>query len=154
MLFCISSPLIWAPSSGAQTGIPASESLWIHHCQKQAEYNEQIHCIAKNADATLSRDLRVNNCKKTKFEKSWEISKNVIEELTAADDRSPTTSGDLVVNMVLAIFTVDLYEKCTKAYLENELPQNEIPSFSWFKFQFWPKDLMTHTTLIILGVTQ
>ena len=31
MLFCISSPLIWAPSSGAQTGIPASESPWIRH---------------------------------------------------------------------------------------------------------------------------
>ena len=31
MLFCISSPLIWAPSLGAQTSIPASESLWIRH---------------------------------------------------------------------------------------------------------------------------
>ena len=27
-LFCLSSPLIWAPSLGAQAGIPASESLW------------------------------------------------------------------------------------------------------------------------------
>ena len=34
MLFRISSPLIWAPSLCAQTGIPVSESLWIRHCLK------------------------------------------------------------------------------------------------------------------------
>ena len=32
ILFCISSPLIWAPGLGAQTGIPASERLCIYHC--------------------------------------------------------------------------------------------------------------------------
>ena len=31
MLFCISSPLIWAPSLDNQTGISASERLWKHH---------------------------------------------------------------------------------------------------------------------------
>ena len=31
MLFCISSSLIWAPSLGAQTGIPATERIWICH---------------------------------------------------------------------------------------------------------------------------
>ena len=34
MLFYISSILIWAPSFGAQTGISASERLWIHHWKK------------------------------------------------------------------------------------------------------------------------
>ena len=36
MLFCISSALIYAHSLGAQTGIPASGSLWIRHwrCSK------------------------------------------------------------------------------------------------------------------------
>ena len=32
MLFCISSPLIWAPSLGAQTSIPASYRFWVCHC--------------------------------------------------------------------------------------------------------------------------
>ena len=32
MLFCINSPLIQAPILGTQTGILASESLWICHC--------------------------------------------------------------------------------------------------------------------------
>ena len=32
MLFCISSPLNWAPSLGTQTSIPVSKSLWICHC--------------------------------------------------------------------------------------------------------------------------
>ena len=35
ILFCISSPLIWASSLGGQTGIQVSESLWIHHCNSQ-----------------------------------------------------------------------------------------------------------------------
>ena len=34
--------------------------------QKQAEYDERIRCIIKNADPTLCRDLRVNNGKKNK----------------------------------------------------------------------------------------
>ena len=39
MLFYISSPLIWAPSLGAQTGMPAlaSEGLWILHCIVNSE---------------------------------------------------------------------------------------------------------------------
>ena len=32
MLFCISSPLIWAPSLGGQTGIPASYRFWVCLC--------------------------------------------------------------------------------------------------------------------------
>ena len=44
--------------------------------QKQAGYDEQICCIAKNVDPTLSPDLCVHNGKKKKFEKIWEISKN------------------------------------------------------------------------------
>ena len=53
--------------------------------------------------------------------------------------------------MTFAISAPDLYEKCTKAYLEKELPENDIPSFSWFKLNFGPKDLMTHTTLNYTG---
>ena len=42
MLFCISSPLIRAPSLGAQTVILASKRLWICHCQCQAQgYGEE-----------------------------------------------------------------------------------------------------------------
>ena len=93
--------------------------------------------------------------KKTKFDSFWDIAKNVIEELTAVDDRrhtqGSTTSGEVVVNMAIAISTHDLYDKCKNAYLKKQLPENEIPSFSWFKFQFWPKDSTTRTALNYTG---
>ena len=123
--------------------------------QKQAEYDERIRCIIKNADPALCRDLRINNGKKTKFDSFWDIAKNVMEELTAADDRrhtqGSTTSGKVVVNMAIAITARDLYDMCKNAYLKKQLPENEIPLFSWFKFQFWSKDSTTHTALNYTG---
>ena len=51
--------------------------------------------------------------------------------------------------MAVAISARDLYEKCKISYLSKELPESEIPS--WFKFQFWPKDLTTHSALNYTG---
>ena len=110
-----------------------------------------VQCIIKNADKTLARDLQISNGKKTKFDQFWDIAKDVIEELTVVNDRchahGSTSSGEVVVNMAVAISARDLYEKCKISYLSKELPESEIPSFSWFKFQFWPKDLTTHLAL-------
>ena len=49
--------------------------------------------------------------------------------------------------MAIAISARDLYDKWKNAYLKKQLPENEIPSFSWFKFQFRPKDSTTHMAL-------
>ena len=98
----------------------------------------------------MSRSTRQQQ-KKTTFDSFWDIAKNVIEELTAVDDRRSTTSGKVVVNMAIAISARYLYDKCKNAYLKKQLPENEIPSFSWFKFQFWSKDLTTHTALNYTG---
>ena len=57
----------------------------------------------------------------------------------------------VIVNMAIAISTCDLYDKCKDAYLKKQLPENEILSFSWFEFQFWPKDSTTHTALNYMG---
>ena len=53
--------------------------------------------------------------------------------------------------MAVAISARDIYEECKISYLSKELPQSEIPSFSWFKFQFWLKDLTTHSALNYTG---
>ena len=102
----------------------------------------------------MARYLQINTRKKTKFDKFWDIAKVVIEELAVINDRRhvhcSTSSGENVVNMVVAISARDLYQKC-KIYLSKELPESEIPSFSWFKFQFWPKDLTTHSALNYTG---
>ena len=55
---------------------------------------------------------------------------NKLQFNTVQYKNGSTTSGDIFVNMSPAISAPDLYEKCTKAYLETELPENEIPSFS------------------------
>ena len=61
--------------------------------------------------------------KKTTFDSFWDSTKNVIEELTAVDDRrhtqSSTTSGEVVVNMATAISASDLYDQCKNAYLKK-----------------------------------
>ena len=122
---------------------------------EQEKYDKSIQCIIKNTDETLARDLRINNGKKTKFDKFWDIAKDVIEKWTVVNDRrhahSSTSSGEVVVNMLVPVSARDLYEKCKISYLRKELPESEIPSFSWFKFQFWSKDLTTHSTLNYSG---
>ena len=99
----------------------------------------------------MAGDLGINNRKKTKFDKFWDIAEDVIKELTAVNDRrhvhSSVSSGEVAVNMAVAISAGDLCEKCKISYLSKELPESEIPSFSWFKFQFWPKDLTAYSAL-------
>ena len=78
-----------------------------------------------------------------------------MKELTAIDDKrhtqGSTTYSEVVVNMVIAISAHDLYNKCKNTYLKKQLPENEIPLFSWFKFQFWPEDSTIDTALNYTG---
>ena len=75
--------------------------------------------------------------------------------ITALDDKyhtqGSTISDDIVVNMAITFSARDLYDICKNANLKKQLPENEIPSFSWFKFQFWPKDSTSHTTINYMG---
>ena len=63
--------------------------------QKQAEYDEHIWGIIKHADHALCQEQ-----KQKKFYSFWDIPKNVIQELTAVNDRhrtkGSTTSGDVL----------------------------------------------------------
>ena len=60
----------------------------------------------------------------TKFDSFWDIAKNEIEELTVVDDRrhkqGSITSGDVVMNMAIAISARNLYDKCKNAYLKKQ----------------------------------
>ena len=51
-------------------------------------------------------------------------------------------TGDLVVNMALVISAPDLHKKLTA---------KEMPSLSWFKLQFYPKDATIHSALNYTG---
>ena len=67
----------------------------------------------------------------------------------AVDDRhvQVTKDGDVVSNFALANSARDLYEQCCNAAKENNLSDDNVPSLSWFRFQFWPKTPYTHTAL-------
>ena len=41
--------------------------------------------------------------------------------------------------MALALSVRDLYEKCKVYAIEKGVSEENIPSLSWFRFQFWPK---------------
>ena len=49
--------------------------------------------------------------------------------------------------MSIAYSASDLYKRCKQKALESNLTEDDIPSFSWFQFQFWPNEVMTHTAL-------
>ena len=78
-----------------------------------------------------------------------------MEELTAVNDRRHSegfiNTGEVVVNMAIAISARDLYEKIKAEGIKQGLTEEKFPSFSWFKFQFWPKDCTTHSALNYTG---
>ena len=49
---------------------------------KQTEYDERINLIIKNSDESLIKDLRVNNARKLKYDKFWDIAKQQLDEST------------------------------------------------------------------------
>ena len=77
-----------------------------------------------------------------------------IEELTAANDHRPsetTENGNAVVNLALALSVRDLYEKSKVYEIEKGVTEENIPSLSWFRFQFWPKSSYMATTMNYTG---
>ena len=66
--------------------------------------------------------MGVNDAKK-KFNKFWDIAKNILDEITAVDDihhsEGSQNTGEVVVNMVKAISARDLYEKIQQRHLNK-----------------------------------
>ena len=118
--------------------------------------DEWMQLILKTAGESILRDLCVNNGQTKYFDAFWDISERKIEELQAAaiDDRQHTQvtkDGDVVSNLALAISARDLYEQCCKTGREKGLSDNQVPSLSWFRFQFWPKNSYMHSALNYTG---
>ena len=79
-----------------------------------------------------------------------------IEELQAAavDDcqhTQVTKDGDAVSNLALAISARHLYKQCCKTGREKGISDNQLPSLSRFRFQFWLKSPYTHSALNYTG---
>ena len=119
--------------------------------KQQAEFNLKMQTIMGNLDLSLCRDWQIYNARKSKYDKFWENAAPKIEEMTAVDDQRHRTvsveTGDVVVNMALAMSAPDLHKKCCQEAEKAGLTAEETPSLSWFKLQFWPKDATTHSAL-------
>ena len=123
--------------------------------KQQAKFNLKTHTIMGNLDSSLCRDLQIYNACKSKYDKFWEIAAAKIEEMTALDDRRHATAsietGDVVLNMALAISAPDLHKKCCQEAERAGLTAEETLSLSWFKLQFLPKDATIHSALNYMG---
>ena len=102
----------------------------------------------------LAKDSRVTNTRKSKFGEFWDICSKILQELTAVDVHrhcaASQETGDVIVLMSVAISARSLYDKCKETALKT-LKKEDIPSLSWFCFQFWPKDSRTHAALNYTG---
>ena len=119
----------------------------------EREIDNRLKLIMHNLTPQLAKDLRVNNARKGKFDQFWDICQKVISDLTAVDDRRhgpASENGDVVVNMAVAISAPQLYDKCKIEALKT-LQEEDIPSLSWFKFQFWPKNTRENAAMNYTG---
>ena len=82
--------------------------------------------------------------------KFWDVCQRVLDDTTSVDERQHahgTEDGDIVVNLSIAKSARDLFERCKSGALIVRLTKDEMPSLSWFQFQFWPKNENLHTAL-------
>ena len=109
--------------------------------------DERIKLILKTADKSILQYLRINNGQKKSFNDFWYISERKIQAAVVADccHAQVIKDGNIVSNFALAISTRYLYEQYCNGAKENNLSDDNIPSLSWLRFQFWPKNPYTHS---------
>ena len=99
--------------------------------KQQVEFNLKMQTIMGNLGSSLCRDVRIYNARKSKYDKFWEIAAAKIEEMTAVDDRRHATAsretGDVVVNMALAISAHHLHKQCCQEVEKAGLTAEETP---------------------------
>lgn len=115
------------------------------------EMDERMRTIIKIEDPNILRDLQINNSRKAKFDNFWDVTRKKIEELRALAVTDcchvETENGEVISNMALVISVRDLNEQFVETAKASHILDENIPSHSWFKFQFWPKNPCTHAAL-------
>ena len=109
---------------------------------KRSMMNEH-NLFKKNADPSLCRDLCVNNARKDFGKQQRKRSLKWKQSMTGAIQKDPLQLGKQWLQQFL--------HKFKEKALDSGLTEDEIPSFSWFKFQFWPNDTTTHEALNYTG---
>ena len=112
----------------------------------EAEIDERMRMLLEMEDPDVVVDLRhLNSGQKSKYDVFWsECQKFLQEDVgSAVDDRR----HHCVTHMAKAISVGDLREQ-VKARLPAETP---VPSESWIRLQFWPKNRHAHSRIHYSG---
>ena len=122
---------------------------------KCQEIDEHMHTTIKTVDLGILRDLQINNSRKAKFDNFRDIRSKKTEELQAFTVNDPShaeaENGEVINNMALTISVRVLYGQCVEAAKASHILDEKIPSRSWFRLQFWPKNPYTHAALNYTG---
>lgn len=118
------------------------------------EVDDRIKAVMSNADTDVLIDMRTKGKgRPPKYDMFWDIVKEQIECKIdqAVDDRrhaETTSSGEVVTHRAVASSAAALFRDCVEVASEKGI---DIPSYSWFLFQFWPKDRTVKTALQYTG---
>ena len=121
--------------------LTGDESVSEHRLSK--EMDERMQLFLENADEDIIIDLRKNNGRPHPLKDFGEIVDNFLAEKTAVDDRrhdDVTSDGDIVTHVAMATSMSDMYRQVTEIAREKGLVEEDIPTYSWFRLQFWPKN--------------
>ena len=116
------------------------------------EMDERMQLILSVSDDSILRDLCVNNHRNSYFNDFWAVVEKEIKKMQATliNDRchpETTPEGKVIVNMSLAVSARHLYEICVKEAKKNSIMEENVPSLTYFRFQFWPKSSSTNAAM-------
>ncbi|XP_072024864.1 LOW QUALITY PROTEIN: uncharacterized protein [Amphiura filiformis] len=116
------------------------------------EMDSRMASIVESADENIIVDLRHTNGRKPKFDKFWDIVDKFLADKTSVDDRrhdEVIEDGEVVTHMALALSMQDIYRQCSIAASNED--DVEVPTYSWFRLQFWPKNPTQRSALHYTG---
>ena len=97
----------------------------------------------QNSTPRYFKRSRINNSRKAKFDNFCDVQTLAVNDPHHAEKEN----GEVISKMLLAISVRDLYEQCAEAAKASHISDENIPSRSWFRFQFWPKNPYPHAAL-------
>ena len=78
----------------------------VANAYKTKELDERMRVIMKNLTPGLAKDLHINNCPKSIFDKFWDVCNNLINDITGCNDcrhsAGSKETGEVIVNMAVS----------------------------------------------------
>ena len=118
------------------------------------EMDTRMRAVMLHADPDVIIDMRTNGKgRPPKYDDFWDIVQEQIELKIdqAVDDRrhaETTVSGEVITHRAVAASSAALYRDCCQIAQERGISS---PTYTWFLFQFWPKDPSLKTALQYTG---